>query len=264
MFPSHDRGANCTIRPKVENQTKNTTPISWTVAGLTRSTATVVSQIGSRPAYGGTPNDASVIRCIQYLQAEGWKVMFYPFIMMDIASGNSLPNPYSDNAATNGQASYPWRGRITVSPAAGYTGTVDKTATAGTQADTFYGTAQASDFGGSGTTVSYSGPTEWSYSRFILHMAQLCKLAGGPVDYFCIGSEMIGLTQARESASSYPFVDKLIDLAGEVSTLLPSTEIGYAADWSEFHSHRPADGSDDVYFNMDPLWARSISLSTNG
>ena len=86
-------------------------------------------------------------------------------------------------------------------------------------------------------------------------MAQLCKLAGGPVDYFCIGSEMIGLTQARESASSYPFVDKLIDLAGEVSTLLPSTEIGYAADWSEFHSHRPADGSDDVYFNMDPLWA---------
>ena len=31
--------------------------------------------------------------------------------------------------------------------------------------------------------------------------------------------------------------------------------IGYAADWSEYFGHQPGDGSGDVFFHLDPLWA---------
>lgn len=250
------RCGNCTIRPKVETDNKETSPYSWQVAGLTRSTALIMSQVDGRPAYGGSPNEASVIRAIQDLQARGLRVMYYPFILMDVASDNVLPNPYSDNAATNGQPAYPWRGRITCSPAAGFAGTVDKTATAATQIAAFVGTAAPSDFGGSGTTVTYSGPDEWSYRRFILHHAKIAALAGG-VHQFCIGSEMVGLTRVRSSSGdgTYPFVDALVTLASDVAGMLPGVEIGYAADWSEWCNHRPDDGSGDVIFNMDPLWS---------
>ena len=229
------RAGSCTIRPRVENRTKETTPNTWGVANLTRSTATLVSQIGSRPAFGGTPDDDSVKRAIAAIKAKGWKVMFYPFIMMDIPSGNSLPDPYSDNAGTNGQSIYPWRGRITPSPAFGFAGSVDKTAAVATQVNSFY----------SGT---------WGYENFIEHYATLCQSAGG-VDYFNIGTEMRGLTFSRDAAGSYPFVNHLKVLAASVSTIMPSAKIGYAADWSEYHSHRPADGSGDVYFHLDPLWS---------
>jgi hypothetical protein len=102
--------------------------------------------------------------------------------------------------------------------------------------------------------VSYSGPSEWSYSRFILHCAALCKAAGG-VDGFVIGSEMRGLGWVRNGASSYPFVAKLKALAAEVKALLPDAKVTYAADWSEYFGHHPADGSGDVHFHLDPLWS---------
>jgi hypothetical protein len=247
----------CEIKPRVEVKNKNTSPISWKVDVYGRSSnqIPVVSQVDGSPAFGGSFNDASLIRAIQDLKSRGFKVMFYPFIMMDIPEGNNLPNPYSDNAAESGQPAYPWRGRINISPAPGFTGSLDKTPTAATMVRAFYGTGQASNFSGSsGTTVVWGGPpNEWSYSRFILHQASLCKLAGG-VDYFCIGTEMVAATSIRSSNSNYPFVNHLKTLASEVSTLLPNAKIGYAADWSEYHSHRPSDGSNDVYFNLDPLW----------
>ena len=31
--------------------------------------------------------------------------------------------------------------------------------------------------------------------------------------------------------------------------------VTYAADWSEYFGHQPDDGSGDVYFHLDPLWA---------
>ena len=254
-FGTDLRIGNCQILPKVENHEKVTDPHSWVVAGLEREDALIVSEFNNVPAFGGTPNDASVIRAIQDLKARGFEVMFYPFIIMDIPADNTLPDPYSNNAGTTGQSVYPWRGRITCSPAAGFTGSVDKTATAGTQVSNFVGTAAASDFSTSGTTVSYTGPDEWTFRRFILHYAHLCDLAGG-VDQFCIGTEMVGPTTVRSNASTYPFVDALVTLAADVSGIMGSgTEVGYAADWSEYHSHRPTDGTGDVYFNMDPLWS---------
>ncbi len=250
------RMGNCTIRPKVENNTKQTSPISWQVAGLTRSTALVISTVNGKPAYGGAPNDLSVYRAILDLKTRGYKVMFYPFIVMDIAAGNTLPNPYSDNAGTTGQPVYPWRGRITCSPAPGYAGTVDKTAAAATQVSNFLGSATAAQFSGSGGTVSFSGGTDWGFRRYILHYAELCRQAGG-VDYFCIGTEMVEANRVRSAAGTFPFVNGLVSLAAQVAAKLPSTQLGYAADWSEYNGYRPGDGSGDVYFHLDPLWSDS-------
>lgn len=248
------RAGQCTIKPRVEDNSKVTVPHAWRSGALTYSSAQEVSQVNGIAAFGGSPSDASIIRAVGDLKARNIRVMMYPFLLMDVATGNTLPNPYSDNASSTGQPDYPWRGRITVSPARGSAGTVDKTSTAAEQVASFYGTATASDFSGSGTTLSYSGPNEWSYSRFILHMAQLCKMAGG-VDYFCIGSEMVEMTRARSAAEAFPFVDSLRTLAAEVATLLPGAKIGYGADWSEYNAFRPSDGSEDVFFNLDPLWA---------
>ncbi|WBC28296.1 tail protein [Desulfofustis phage LS06-2018-MD02] len=250
------RIGNCTLRPKVESQTKRTDPISWRVAGLTRGTAIVISQVNDRPAYGGAPNDVSVYRAIQDLKSRGYEVMFYPFLVMDIPSDNTLPNPYSDNASETGQPIYPWRGRITCSPAPGYAGTVDKSAAAGTQVSNFLGTATAANFSGSEGIVNYAGTAEWSFRRFILHYAELCRQAGG-VDYFCIGTEMVEANRVRSSAGTFPFVNGLVSLAAQVASLLPSAKLSYAADWSEYNCYRPGDGSGDVYFHLDPLWADS-------
>ena len=45
-------------------------------------------------------------------------------------------------------------------------------------------------------------------------------------------------------------------LAANVRSVVGAgTAISYAADWSEYFGHQPADGSGDVYFHLDPLWA---------
>ncbi|MGF7160264.1 hypothetical protein FHS85_001887 [Rhodoligotrophos appendicifer] len=433
------RCADCSIRPKVDNGEKETIPLSWRVAGLTREEAEVVTLVAERPAFGGTPNDASVVRAVGALKERGYHVTVLPFLMMDIAADNGLSDPYS---GASSQPAYPWRGRITADPAPGRqnflpttetlsawskssvtvtpeagdtpagvssdllvlqdastsaggfassavsaligkratvsvyvkrdaaavafpalrvftrlsthavtlrynpvtdqvnaltsgagltrhgsgmetegdfrrlwidledpagtafrvdlfpafgavgsfptaansavgtarfvgpqatlrhglstffpnsgTGALaaDKTAAAATQVDAFLGTAAAADFSfdAEDERVDYSGPAEWSYRRFILHYAALAQ--GANADAFLIGSEMVGLTQLRDGAGSYPFVAGLQALAEEARTLLgEDVEISYAADWSEYHSHRPDDGTGDVHFHLDPLWA---------
>jgi hypothetical protein len=180
-------------------------------------------------------------------------VLLYPFIMMDIENDNGFPDPYGRPE----QPPYPWRGRITCHPAPGQPGTPDKTAAAATQAAVFIGTAQPGHFSGSGTTVTYSGPDEWSYRRFILHLAKLAQLAGG-VDAYCVGTEMPGMTFVRGAGNTFPFVSALVALLSDVRSMLgASTKLGYAADWSEYHSYRPDDGSGDVFFHLDPVWSSS-------
>lgn len=256
------RCGSCEIKPKVDNSSKGggTTPISWSVAGLTRSTADVVSDSDGRAAFGGTPTDQSIIDALQDLKSRGFEVILTPFLLMDIPDSNGKEDPYTGNPD---QPVYPWRGRITCDPAPGVMSTVDQTAAAGTQMDSFYGTVDANDFSVDtvAETVTYTGPSEWSYSRFILHNAALCAAAGG-VDAFIIGSEMRGITWVRESSSSYPFVDNLIALAAEVKQIfsdasLSEPDVTYAADWSEYFGHQPSDGSNDVYFHLDDLWSNS-------
>lgn len=244
------RAGSCTLAPRVEIAHKPTTGVEWSVAGLDRMTARVVSQVGGRPAFGGTPSDASVIRLIRRLRDDyGLEVVLYPFVMMDIPAGNSLPDPAT---AAVGQPHYPWRGRITCVPAPDSPGSVDGTAVAGTQVAAFLGTVSAADMSVSGEQVACASPDEWSYSRFILHYAMLAQAAGG-VSGFVLGSEMPGLTRVR-SAVGYPMVDGLVDLAGEIKTLLPSATLTYASDWTEYGAH-VRNGGQDVAFPLDPLWA---------
>ncbi|MEL6483121.1 MAG: host specificity protein, partial [Pseudomonadota bacterium] len=70
-------------------------PAGWSVSGLTTESAPLISRYEvDRPNYGGSPSDASVIAAIQELKARGYKVMVYPFLLMDVSPSNSLPNPY--------------------------------------------------------------------------------------------------------------------------------------------------------------------------
>jgi hypothetical protein len=242
----------CTLRPAVEQDVEDGAPMPWRVAGLSRWTAPMVSRVDGRPVFGGTPADASVVQIIEHMNASGQRVMFYPFVLMDILAGNGLRDPWS---GAGDQPVIPWRGRITLSRAPGTAGSVDKSSAAADEVAAFFGSARREDFNVSGDTVSYSGPDGWTYRRFILHYAHLCARAGG-VAAFCIGSELRGLTQIRDGATSYPAVRALRALAEDVRAILgPETKIGYAADWSEYFGHRPGDGSGDVLFNLDPLWA---------
>ncbi len=244
--------AQCQLRPCVERLEKATTPRTWSVTGLTRDTAPLVSQIDGRPAFGGTPDDQTVVDAIRDLKTRGLSVVFSPFILLDVAAGNTLPDPYSANTT---QPAYPWRGRITVSPAAGRPGTLDKTSAASIALAAFVGTATPADFSIAGDTVTYAGPAEFSFRRMILHYAHLAQAAGG-VDAFVLCSELRGLSQTRGPGGAYPFVSALQQLAADVRSILGSaTKIVYAADWTEYFGHQPTDGSGDVVFNLDPLWS---------
>jgi hypothetical protein len=246
------RCGTCTIRPKVEQKEFEGDRLQWGVSGLDRDSALQIAEVDGRPIYGGTPSDNSVLEAIAELKSAGQAVMFYPFILMDQDTGNTLPDPYSD-AVT--QPGLPWRGRITTSIAPGRPGTTDGTAAATAEVNAFFGSAQASDFSLANGEVIYIGPDEWSFRRCILHNAALCALAGG-VDSFCIGSEMRGLTQIRGANHSFPAVAHMVSLAAEVRALLGSeVKIGYAADWTEYFGYAPQDGSGNHYFHLDLLWS---------
>ncbi|WP_128515166.1 baseplate multidomain protein megatron [Tabrizicola thermarum] len=256
-FADDLRAGHCKIRPGIEVASKTTRPKSWSVNGVARAGAYLVSTDGAgRPVFGGTPADFAVLQAIMELKRRGLRVTFYPFLLMDIIPGNERWNPYSDFAGQAGQPVYPWRGRITCTPAAGFAGTVDETAAAASQVASFFGAAMPAQFTVSGENVSWTGPAgEWGYRRFILHYAHLCAVAGG-VDAFLIGSEMRGLTTVRSGAGTYPAVTALKALAADVKAILgSSTKVGYAADWSEYFGHHPQDGSGDVWFHLDPLWS---------
>jgi len=238
----------CNLRPKVERADRVGVTQPWRAGGLTRAEALVLTEQSGRPVYGGTPSDGSVLQAISALKAGGQEVMFYPFVLMEQMSGNTLPDPYGGAA----QAVLPWRGRITLSTAPGRAGTPDRTTAAASEVAAFFGTATPAQVQIVDGEVRHLGVSDWGYRRFILHYARLCQLAGG-VDSFCIGSELRGLTQIRAAGDSFPAVEALRALAADVRAILGAgTKISYAADWSEYWGH-VADGN--RYFHLDPLWA---------
>ncbi|MCZ8195002.1 glycoside hydrolase/phage tail family protein [Brevundimonas sp.] len=256
------RAGHCTVRPKVEVVEKFTTPDPWRVHGIERFDAEPVTQVDGRPAYGGTPSDDSVVRAVRDLKARGKAVLIYPFIFMDIAPGNSLPNPYGGT----GQPAYPWRGRITCHPARGQPGTVDKTGTAATQIAAMFGSVTTSqisvtvDPATGQVETDYSGPDDWGIRRFILHYAKLAAAINavdpGAVDGILIGSELRGLTEVRSSSTTFPAPAALKTLADDVKAVVGSgVKVSYAADWSEYRGFDAGDGSGDFFFHLDPLWS---------
>ncbi len=238
-FGSDLRAGVCQFRPGVESANKNIYKFDWSVAGIDRDDAYVVSQIGGRPAFGGTPADNSVRHLISDLKTRGLKITLYPFVMMDIPAGNALPDPWSDAAA---QPVYPWRGRITCDPAPGQAGSPDGSAAAADQVADFFGDAT---------------PAAGSYRAMVLHYANLAVEEGG-VDAFLIGSELASLTRVRSGSGVYPAVDALVELAADVKAIVGgSTVVTYGADWTEYGSHVVDAGADEVRFPLDPLWASS-------
>lgn len=241
-FGTDLRAGDCRVVPGVEVASRADESQPWQVSGVSRGAAHVVSQVNGGPAYGGTPNDAAVLAAIADLKARGLGVTLYPLMMMDIPADNGLPDPYGGKR----QAAYPWRGRVTAM--------TDRSAGTRAAIDAFCGTAAVSDFAVGGGVVSYTGSGE-GYRRMILHYAHLAALAGG-VHSFIIGSEMRGLTRLRDQAGAFPFVEVLTALAADVRGILGGgVKLTYAADWSEYSGLRPDDGSGDVFFNLDPLWA---------
>jgi hypothetical protein len=87
--------ANCRILPAVEYKDEcSDSSESWGVAGFNRNTAKLIGREGMYPRYGGSINDASLVRYLKELKARGLKVMLYPMFFMD------LPGK-------------PWRGHLT-------------------------------------------------------------------------------------------------------------------------------------------------------
>ncbi|MFC5385359.1 glycoside hydrolase/phage tail family protein [Aquamicrobium segne] len=244
------RAGQCKLRPMTTTR-QDGFSVNWQVSGLLRQTAAVVSTHDGGPAYGGTPSDRSVMEAIAEIRARGLKVTLNPFIMMDVPTDNTLADPYGDTK----QAAYPWRGRISCYPGPLQPETADCTALSRAQVAAFCGSAQANQFSRSGNTISFSGGADWGYRRFILQYAHLAVAAGG-VDAFLLGSELRGLTTLRDQTNAFPFVEQLATLAEDVRAVIgPQTQMTYAADWSEYFGHHPADGSGDVFFHLDPLWA---------
>ncbi|MEI4486588.1 glycoside hydrolase/phage tail family protein [Frigidibacter sp. MR17.14] len=255
-FGSDLRCGLCEVRPKVEQGETDGAGRPWRSGGIGRGDAQEILRIDGRPVYGGTPSDGSVIEAIRALRAAGKRVVFYPFLLMEILDGNGQPDPWSD---AGDQPPLPWRGRITLSKAPGRPGSPDQTAAAEAQVAAFFGAASAGDFvvaGGDDAwsdAISYAGPEEWSYRRFVLHCAHLCARAGG-VDAFCVGSEFRGLTEIRGAGGAFPAVAQLRALTGQVRAVLGAgAKLGYAADWSEYAGYAPGNG--DRFFQLDALWA---------
>ena len=92
--------ADCAIKPAVEyNDLTTKYTEEWHVGGYTRRTAKLISRDqDEKPRYGGSVNDASVVRYLQELQARSIKIMFYPMFFVDIERK-------------------PWRGHVTGDPA---------------------------------------------------------------------------------------------------------------------------------------------------
>ena len=234
-FGTDLRCGSCRILPGVERRDRVTEPVSWTVAGQDRASAYLISTHDGGPAYGGTPSDASIVEAIVELKARGYKVGLYPFILMDVPANSGLPDPYGGPQ----QGAYPWRGRVTCHPAPGQRGSVDGTSAAASQVQAFFGPTSG----------------DWGLRRMVLHYAQLVQQAGG-VDTFLIGSELRGLTQVRGAGGTYPAVEGLRTLAQEVRAIVGAgTALSYSADWTEYYGHQPQDGSGEVRFHLDPLWA---------
>lgn len=245
------RAGQCRIRPMTTTAIGAGFSQPWRVSGLSRQDAPVVSRYDGGPAYGGTPSDKSVMEAISEIRARGLGVTLYPFIMMDVAHGNGLPDPHG----RSDQPAYPWRGRISCFPGPGQPGSADRTLAARAQVAAFCGSAARTQFASAGDTISFTGGADWGYRRFVLHYAHLAARAGG-VDAFLIGSELRGLTTLRDQSNAFPFVEQLGLLATDARAVLgPRTRLSYGADWSEYFGYHPSDGSGDAFFHLDPLWA---------
>jgi len=89
----------CKIRPAIEFRDDYTSySEEWRVGRYDRQSAYSISKDQSgNPQYGGSVNDASIIRYLEEIKSRNLKIMFYPMFLLDVEQK-------------------PWRGRVTSSP----------------------------------------------------------------------------------------------------------------------------------------------------
>jgi hypothetical protein len=275
-FGNDLRCQQCRVRPKVEKISTGLAPLSvspndWEVSGMTRAGVAadttpsdfILSVSQSRRYFQATPSDKALFEGIQAINARGLNVVFSPVLDMDIPVGNTTPSPYGSGTTP----AYPDRRLLTCNPAIGASGTVDQTATATTQVDWFFGDPIPSNFGTwNGTTIPFTGSPGWGYRRMVLHYAKLCAAAGG-VDAFNVGVGLARLTKIRGLPSSgqpvFPAANHMLALINEVKAILPSAKVSYAADWTEWNGHNPAEFAsapsasqwyETYYHHLDSVW----------
>ena len=197
------RAGSCKVRPGVEVSAKSTTPASWSVNGVSRASAFLVSRDDQdRPVYGGTPSDFAVVQAIQEMKARGLRVTFYPFILMDVPPGNTPAEPVFRQRRRDGPARIPLAGADHLFAGGGVRrdrgqdrhGRQRRSRRCSARRRPRASASRASRFRWTGT------PGDWGLRRMVLHYAHLCAAAGG-VDAFLIGTEMPGLTTIRSGAS---------------------------------------------------------------
>ena len=214
------------------------------------------------PAYGGTPSDATVDPRHPGSEGARPQAVFYPFILMDIAgrqrparslwrrraAGLSLARPHHLSIRAPGRPG-------TRRQDGGLRGSRSRPSSARAA------TVRLRRVGRQRSI--YSGPASGATAASSCTTRSSARLAGG-VDAFLIGTELRGLTHAcARRASSFPFVAALRGARRRrEGDPRPDAKITYAADWSEYFGHQPADGTGDVFFHLDPLWASPTSTSS--
>ena len=155
-----------------------------------------------------------------------------------------------------GQPAYPWRGRITCDPAPGEPGTATRPARAATQVDAFFGDGGRADFSVAGRDGDLYGPR-----RMVASAASCCIMrifAKPPAASMPSSSARRCAASAGSRQRQHLPFRRHADRAGGrgEAACCARHKMTYAADWSEYFGHQPQDGSGDVYFHLDPLWAR--------
>ena len=140
------RAGHCRIRPGVEVSAKSDD--AGELVGRTASAAASAHLVSrddrGRPAYGGTPSDSAVVQAIQELKARGYRVTFYPFILMDVPAGQRRCRTRTRTTPRRpASRPIPGAGGSPARRPPGYAGSADKTAAAGTQVAAFFGDAAA-------------------------------------------------------------------------------------------------------------------------
>ncbi len=88
-FGTDLRAGDCRVKPGVELAEKTTSPLTWSVAGLVREDAHLVSTRTGGRLRGGDALRSDGDAAIEDLKARGLEVLLTPFILMDVPEGNS-------------------------------------------------------------------------------------------------------------------------------------------------------------------------------
>lgn len=90
--------ANIEIMPAVEHKEERNLD-AWRVGKYSRSnTPLILKDSKKRPIYGGTINDESISRYVDYMRNQGYKIMFYPMLFMNLHDKPWRGHIFSSNA----------------------------------------------------------------------------------------------------------------------------------------------------------------------